>query len=95
MECPRKFASVVPRRAVGGESLRLCLRRCSKTARIVMTWARRIRAEHHPIIEVGRHLCQTFDDFVNYLDKPIGRGTAALGHEEALVKDHIRGTAVI
>ena len=40
MEWPRTFASVAPRRAFEGESLRLCLLiRRSKRARIVLAWA--------------------------------------------------------
>ena len=38
MERFRQFASVAPRQAFMGESLRLCLRRRSKRARIVLTW---------------------------------------------------------
>ena len=47
---------------------------------------RRMRVENDHIIEVGRHLCQTFDDFVNHFDEPAGRSTAALGHDEPLVE---------
>ena len=89
MEWPINFASVAPRRAFEGESLRLCWRRRSKRARIVydpLDVGRRIRVEDHHIIEVGRHLCQTFNDFVNHFDEPAGRSITALGHEEPLVE---------
>ena len=47
----------------------------------------RIRVEDDHIIEVSRHLCQTFDDFVNRFDEPARRrSTAPLGHDEPLVK---------
>ena len=45
-------------------------------------WIRR-KPDH--IIEVGRHLCQTFNTFVNHFDEPAGRRTAALGYDEPLV----------
>ena len=83
MKWPRKFAVVAPSRAFEVESLRLCLRRRSKRARIIFTWA---RVEDDHIIEVGRHLCQIFNDFVNHFDEPAGRSTAALGHDQPLVE---------
>ena len=45
-----------------------------------------IRVKKHHVVEVGRRLCQTFNDFGNQLDEPDGRSTAALGHDEQLVE---------
>ena len=47
---------------------------------------RRIRVEQYHIIEVGRHLCQTFNAFVNHFREPAERRTAALGYDEPLVE---------
>ena len=71
--------------------MRLGLRRRSNRACIVLTLGRRIRIENDHIVEVGRHLRQLFNDFVNHLNEPAARSTAALGHDEPLVE--ARGSA--
>ena len=43
-----------------------------------------IETDH--IVEVGHHLCQTFNDFVDRLHEAAGRSTAALRYEEPLVE---------
>ena len=55
---------------------------------------RRINVEHDRIVEVGRHLFQTCNDFVNHLDEPTGRSVAALGLDAPLVgaQNAMRGT---
>ena len=47
---------------------------------------RRIRVEDDHIIEVGRHLCQTFNGLVNHSDEPARPSTPGLGHDEPLVE---------
>ena len=67
------------------------LRRRSESARTVLTWAelgessyrldvgRRIRVENDHIVEVGRHLYQTFNEFVYHLDEPAGEALPPWG----------------
>ena len=48
IEWPKRSVSVAPRRALEGENVRLCLRRRSKSARMVLTWtAGRNRRRSH------------------------------------------------
>lgn len=54
-----------------------------------MDWldvSRRARIEHDHIVEVRRNLIQTLGNLANGLDKPSRRWTAALRHNQPLVK---------
>ena len=85
MECPTIFASVAPRRAFLGGELEVVFAQVFEGRSYRRDVGRRVRVENDHSTEVGRHLCQTFNDFVKHLDEPTGRSTPALGHDEPLV----------
>ena len=50
-----------------------------------------IRVEHDNIIEVGGHVGQAFDDFIDHLEEPLRRQAAPLWHDQPL--EEARGSA--
>ena len=50
-----------------------------------------IRVEHDNIIEVGGHVGQAFDDFIDHLEEPLRRQAAPLWHDQPL--EEARGRA--
>ena len=46
----------------------------------------RVGVEHDDVVKVGGDAFEVFDDLVDDLDEPPGRGTAALRHDEPFEK---------